>query len=92
LSSGKSFNHNLDEIKKQERSSSFNLGEYLAEISNGFISFAKFSKRMYLTDIYSGNEEIPFEERDPRFKAILMQELLANSKKSLKIRTNFKNF
>lgn len=82
----------MDEREKPKESSDIRLEDYLADISKVFISFTKISKRKCEADIYSGNEEIPFKERDPRYKAILMQEFLNNFKKPLKIKTNFKGF
>lgn len=52
------------------------------EISQVVIPFSKICKSYKPIDIYSGNEKIPFKERDPEYKMILRQEF-ANCMKSL---------
>lgn len=44
------------------------------DISQLVIPFSKVFKSYKPRDIYSGNENIPFEERDTEFKMILRQE------------------
>jgi hypothetical protein len=44
------------------------------DISRAIIPYSKIFKSYKAADIYSGNERIPFKERDPEFKLILRQE------------------
>ena len=44
--------------------------------SNVIIPFSNFFHKIELLDIYSGNENIPFAERDPEYKNILLSEFL----------------
>ncbi|KKN52278.1 hypothetical protein LCGC14_0614410 [marine sediment metagenome] len=47
---------------------------YQSNISKAVIPFSKIFKSPKPVDIYSGNESIPFKERDPNFKLILRHE------------------
>ncbi|MFX0024547.1 MAG: hypothetical protein ACFE9S_19690 [Candidatus Hermodarchaeota archaeon] len=44
------------------------------KISELLIPFSRFFKAYNHSDIYSGTEKIPFQERDPEYKMILSQE------------------
>ena len=44
--------------------------------SNVIIPFSNFFHKIELLDIYSGNENIPFAERAPEYKNILLSEFL----------------
>ena len=44
--------------------------------SNVIIPFSNFFHKIELLDIYSGNENIPFADRDSKFKKILLTEFL----------------
>jgi len=44
------------------------------DISSIIIPFSKVFKIKKKLDIYSGNEKIPFKERDPEYKLIFRQE------------------
>ncbi|KKK44542.1 hypothetical protein LCGC14_0635400 [marine sediment metagenome] len=44
------------------------------DISDLVIPFGKIFKKTKQVDIYSGNENIPFKERETEFKMILRQE------------------
>ncbi len=57
------------------------LSERDPDISHIIIPFSQICKTYKLIDIYSGNETIPFNERDPEYKMILRQEF-ANTLKS----------
>ena len=43
-------------------------------ISKAVIPFSKMFKSYKPRDIYSGNENIPFKDKDPEFKMLLRQE------------------
>ena len=44
--------------------------------SNVIIPFSDFFHKIELSDIYSGVENIPFEERAPEYKNLLLTEFL----------------
>ncbi len=46
------------------------------DFTNAFTSYSDFFKKTPSIDIYSGDEEIPFNNRDPEFKKILLCEFL----------------
>jgi hypothetical protein len=46
----------------------------LNDLSRAVIPFSKIVGSPKPVDIYSGNEHIPFRERDPEYKVILKQE------------------
>ena len=71
MSSGKSGKIYQQEIK--ERTNDY-ISERYFNISRIIIPFSKMFKSYKPTDIYSGSEKIPFKERDPEFKIILIQE------------------
>ncbi len=48
--------------------------ERINNFSQLVIPFSKICKSCKPADIYSGNESIPFKEREPEFKLILRQE------------------
>ncbi|MFX0000815.1 MAG: hypothetical protein ACFE9Q_14195 [Candidatus Hodarchaeota archaeon] len=50
--------------------------EDLSNISNLIIPFSIIFKSDTPSDIYSGEERIPFEEKNPEFKQILISEFL----------------
>jgi hypothetical protein len=50
--------------------------EDLSDISNLIIPFSVIFKTETPTYIYSGEENIPFEEKHPEFKQILLSEFL----------------
>ena len=54
------------------------------DISRLIIPFSQICKTYKLTDIYSGNETIPFNERDPEYKMNLRQEFTNTLKSELK--------
>lgn len=55
----------------QHRNERFNLDYDISEL---VIPFSIAFKSFKLKDIYSGNERIPFKEREPEYKMILRQE------------------
>jgi len=52
--------------------------EKLNDLSKAVIPFSKIVGSSKSIDIYSGNEHIPFKERDPEYKIILRQEFANN--------------
>jgi len=46
------------------------------DFTNAFTSYSDFFKKTSSIDIYSGEEEIPFDNRDPEFKKFLLCEFL----------------
>ena len=54
--------------------SSGNLIERELDMSRIVIPFSKVFKSFKQPDIYSGDEKIPFKERDPEYRMILRQE------------------
>ena len=50
--------------------------ELIFDISNAIISFSDMVKRAKSSDIYSGVENIPFQEREHDYKRILKQEFV----------------
>ena len=48
----------------------------LFELSNAFTPYSEFFKINEVKDIYSGDEDIPFESKDPEFKRIILLEFL----------------
>jgi hypothetical protein len=50
------------------------LAEEHYKISDIIIPFSRIFKTYKHSDIYSGTEKIPFQERDPEYKLILRQE------------------
>ena len=46
------------------------------DCSNVIIPFSDFFHKIELLDVYSGVENIPFEERAPEYKNILLSEFL----------------
>jgi len=47
-----------------------------SNFSDLIIPFSNFVKKLKPSDIYSGIENIPFKERDPEFKNLLISEFL----------------
>ncbi|MFW9952050.1 MAG: hypothetical protein ACFFKA_18170 [Candidatus Thorarchaeota archaeon] len=67
----------LEIIEKESQSSEENIAdEDSINLSNVIIPFSNFFTRIELFDLYSGEENIPFEERAPEFKQILQAEFL----------------
>jgi hypothetical protein len=48
--------------------------ELIFNISSAIIPYSKMIKSPYASDIYSGEEKIPFHERNPEYITILRQE------------------
>jgi hypothetical protein len=48
----------------------------LFELSHAFTPYSQFFKINEIKDIYSGDEDIPFESKDPEFQNILRKEFL----------------
>jgi len=46
------------------------------DYSNAIIPFSDFFHKIELLDVYSGNESIPFADKDSEFKKILLTEFL----------------
>ncbi len=46
------------------------------ELSHAFTPYSEFFKTNEVKDIYSGDEAIPFENKDPEFKWIMVLEFL----------------
>ena len=46
------------------------------DFSRAIISFSDFFQRFPRLDVYTGMENIAFEERDPEYKSILLSEFL----------------
>ncbi len=72
----------------QERKENFNenISERDIDISQLVVPFSKlFRNYESHPDIYSGNEKIPFKERDPDYKLILRQEFANTLKVEFKI-------
>ena len=46
------------------------------DLSRAIISFSDFFQRFPRLDVYTGMENIAFEERDPEYKSILLSEFL----------------
>ena len=70
MSSGKIYNKYQEVVGK---SNDIRL-ESQINISKAVIPFSKIIGTHKATDVYSGNENIPFKERDPEYKMILRQE------------------
>jgi len=68
----------LEIIKEKSRNLSENSDRIFIESKNTFIRlfvpFSRLMKNRNPVDIYSGEESIPFENRDPLFKSILRKE------------------
>ncbi|NVM17035.1 MAG: hypothetical protein HWN80_04915 [Candidatus Lokiarchaeota archaeon] len=60
--------------KKRLQDYSF-LFEY--NLSDFIISFKELFKHIKASDIYSGNENIPFQENDKKFQKLLLSEFIA---------------
>jgi len=45
-------------------------------LSHAIIPFSDFFQKFPCLDVYAGMENIPFEERDPEYKKILLTEFL----------------
>jgi hypothetical protein len=57
----------------------YNLFEFevdLFELAHAFIPYSKFFKNEDSIDIYSGDEDIPFESKDAEFKRLMLLEFL----------------
>ncbi len=67
MSSNKLLNTFDEKIQKEIFEMHLNLSEIV-------IPFSKLFRKYETSDIYSGNEKIPFKERDPEYKMILRQE------------------
>jgi hypothetical protein len=50
--------------------------ELILNLSNLIIPFSKFFKKQDSSDVYTGKESIPFNEKDTEFKSILIQEFI----------------
>ena len=59
-----------DIVNKEPRTFS----ELIFKISNAIIPYSKVIKLSNASDIYSGEEKIPFHERNPEYVSILRQE------------------
>ena len=70
MSSGKIYNKYQEVLGKSNDIRS----ESQINISKAIIPFSKIIGSSKPIDIYSGNEIIPFNERDPEYKMILRQE------------------
>ncbi|MFX1445114.1 MAG: hypothetical protein ACFFHV_17000 [Promethearchaeota archaeon] len=67
----------LETIKEKSNNLSENSDGIIFESKNIFIRVVPFSKLMQSRnrmDIYTGEERIPFEKRDPLYKSILRKE------------------
>ncbi len=53
--------------------------ELIFNISSAIIPYSKIIKLSNVSDIYSGEEKIPFHERNPEYVTILRQEFAAIS-------------
>ena len=71
----------LDELKTSNMNFSYE-DNSVVDVLNAIVSFLSLSKKDNVPDIYSGTEDIPFEERDPEFKKILMGEFENDAGKS----------
>ncbi|MFX1477568.1 MAG: hypothetical protein ACFFCI_05520 [Promethearchaeota archaeon] len=67
MSSGNLINNKSDSSEKVKPESQF-------KVSSVIIPFSKLFKSFKPADIYSGDENIPFKERDPEYRMILRQE------------------
>lgn len=68
----------LETVKEKNLNLSKNVDRRLIESNiifiRLFVPFSKLIKNRNSTDIYTGEESIPFENRDPLFKSILRKE------------------
>lgn len=67
----------LETIKEKSRNLSENSDRILIESKNFIrliVPFSRLMKNRNSVDIYTGEESIPFENRDPLFKSILRKE------------------
>ena len=68
----------LETVKEKDRNLSKELNINFVETKTSFIKliipFSRFMKHLHSEDIYTGDESIPFENRDPLFKSILRKE------------------
>jgi hypothetical protein len=68
----------LQTLKEKNRNIPKKFDVNFIQSKNSFIKlivpFSKFMKHLQSEDIYTGEESIPFENRDPLFKSILRKE------------------
>ena len=62
------------EINNIVKRKQINTPEEFIDISTLAIPFSKIFEKLTPSDIYTGNEIIPFEKKDPEFKLILIYE------------------
>ena len=53
-----------------------NASDLVFDISRAVVPFSEIVKRVKSSDIYSGVEDIPFQEREHDYKLILQQEFV----------------
>ena len=61
-------------INNLKKGKHINTPEEFIDISTLVIPFSTIFEKLSPSDIYSGNEIIPFEKKDPEFKLILIYE------------------
>ena len=61
-------------IKNNENSEPRAFSELIFDISSAIIPYSKMIKPSNASDIYSGEEKIPFHKRNPEYMSILRQE------------------
>jgi hypothetical protein len=67
-----------EEVESYYEKDKFHLFQDFIHISNLIIPFSIIFRKDVPLDIYSGNELIPFEEKDPIFKQILKNEFVVS--------------
>ncbi|MFX1316307.1 MAG: hypothetical protein ACFE9T_10620 [Promethearchaeota archaeon] len=63
-----------EEINNIGKKKEINTPEEFIDISTLVIPFSTIFEKLTPSDIYTGNEIIPFEKRDPEFRLILIYE------------------
>jgi hypothetical protein len=71
----------IEEKKMVEMEQKAEVEESFLDISKLIIPFSVVFKKAHSPDIYTGDELIPFEEKDSEFKEILIHEFLTVIKK-----------
>jgi len=63
-------------FKDLQQNETRNVSELIFDISRAVVPFSEIVKRVKSSDIYSGLEDIPFQERTREYRQILKQEFV----------------
>jgi len=64
------------QLKDFQKNDTGNASELIFDISNAIVPFSEIAKRGRSSDIYSGLENIPFQEREHDYKWIFKHEFV----------------